>query len=509
MKEETKRKLNIVGDKINGFIESDWWIALNVVLVFIGWISGGWVYVVSILALLNVLPLFFFKQTKHLLVFLFSFTFAISDNRHHLESYSWMLVFVLLMFVAMIFSLVRFKRDFSPLHPKRTKGFHAALVALAIPFALAGATRPAESPLARVIVLAIVVLIGLGYTFFVVTIDDEREKKGLAEYVVKLLFCLGVAISLQAIYYYVANFSTWAELKTAIMDKDIRLGWAGPNNVAPTLSMAIPATLYLAIKRNKLTPLFVLITFVEYALIICTGCRGAILFTTIAMPIMILYVMGNTENKVLFASSVCALFIVAVILIGVFGEQIADIVTRIIGRGFDSSGRTEELYPIAFDLFKKYPIFGAGWDYDLGGLANDNYTPYWYHSTALQIIADMGIVGTIGFAFFYFHRYRTFFVLRKKPEVLALFMSLALFDAYGMIDTNFFGPTFFIMLTIISFAADASLPDDKCRAFGGRDPIADLKTLVEKIKSKTKGSAKEPAQVDTPVQKEQAQNDEE
>ncbi|MBQ9276230.1 MAG: O-antigen ligase family protein, partial [Clostridia bacterium] len=392
--------------------------------------------------------------------------------------------FVALLFAGIIFSLARFKRDFSLLHPKRVKGFHASLVALIIPFAFAGVTKPAENAVARIAALALIILIAAGYTFFVLTITDEKEKKGLAEYVIKILFCMGVCIVVQLFYYYLTNFHTWEELKAAIMYKNVNLGWAGPNNVAPTLSLAIPATLYLCIKKNKVVPLLVFIALLEYALMICAGSRGAILFTTMALPFMLLYVMGKTENKALFAGSCGVLFVVSFALIVYFGEQVSDIITNMLSRGFDSSGRTEELYPEAFEIFKQFPIFGAGWDHNLGGLANDNYTPYWYHSTALQVLADMGVVGVITFVFFYFHRYRTFFVLRKKPQAVALFFSLALFDAYGMIDTNFFGPTFFIMLLVISIAVEVDLPENKCRAFGGRDPISDCKALFAKLTKK-------------------------
>ena len=493
MKEETKQKLNLFGEKLNSFIQSDWWIVLNVVLVFVSWISGGWFVVLPILVVMNTLPLFFFKDTKHLLTLILSFTFAISDNRHRLDGYAWMLVFVLLLFVAMAFSLIRFKRDYSSLHPKNIKGFHAALIALAIPFALAGITTASQSPIARVAVLALIILGALGYTFFYITLKGDADKTQVAEYVIKVLFCLGVAISLQAVYYYATTFNSFGEFKTAIMDKNLRLGWGGPNNVAPVLSMTIPATLYLCLKRNKAVPLLVFCALFEYLLIFCSGCRGAILFTTIAMPILMLYVMGKTENKLLFASSVCALLTVAVVLLGLFSEHVSPIFTRLLDRGFDSSGRTEGVYPAALELFKRFPIFGAGWDYNLGAMAKDSYTPYWYHSTALQILADMGIVGAIAFAFFYFHRYRTFLVLRKKPQAFAIFFSLALFDAYGMIDTNFFGPSFFMMLLVLSLAVELELPDDKCRAFGGRDPIADLKTLFAKI-SKRKAVSLDQAQ---------------
>ncbi|MBQ3754713.1 MAG: O-antigen ligase family protein, partial [Clostridia bacterium] len=178
-------------------------------------------------------------------------------------------------------------------------------------------------------------------------------------------------------------------------------------------------------------------------------------------------------------------------LVVYFGDHVSEVLSTMLDKGFDSSGRTELLYPVAIDTFKQHPIFGAGWDFKLGEIDGNSYSPYWHHSTALQILADMGIVGAIAFVFFYFHRYRTFFVLRKRPEAIMLFLALFLFDAYAMIDTAFFSPTFFIMLLIISLAVEVDLPDNKCRAFGGRNPIADLKALFSKL-AKRKSSDNEP-----------------
>lgn len=489
MKDETKQKLHIFGDKLNSFIESDLWIAINLVLIFVGWVSSAWYALLPILVVLNVLPLFFFRDTKHLLPFLFAFTFMISADRHNLAGFAWLLAFVALIVTGVVFSLIRFKRDFTLIRPKNIKGFHASLIALIIPFAFAGVARPADSPVARVLVLLVIIVIALCYTFFVVTI--EKDKKSLAEYVIKILFCVGVVVSAQIIVYYATTCDTFDAFKENVKLKLIDLGWSSANNIAPVLSMSIPATFCLCIKKNKITPLLAFIALAEYVLLLCTGCRGSILFTTIALPVMLFYVMAKSENKVAFASTVCVLFAVAIVLVVYFGDHVSEVLSTMLDKRFDSSGRIELLYPVAIDTFKQHPIFGAGWDFKLGEIDGNSYSPYWHHSTALQILADMGIVGAIAFVFFYFHRYRTFFVLRKRPEAIMLFLALFLFDAYAMIDTAFFSPTFFIMLLIISLAVEVDLPDNKCRAFGGRDPIADLKALFSKL-AKRKSPDNEP-----------------
>lgn len=474
------------------FVQSDWFILLNAALIFIGWVSGGWIPVLCVVTLLNLIPLFISKETKHLLCLLTMFTFVISANRHALNDFAPLLSLLIVLFAAIIFSLIRFKRDWSVLHVTRIKGFHLSVIALIIPFAFGGVGSPYEHPLAVLAALGIVILMALGYTFMYVTnrTSDQREK--LPDYMLKILFSIGIVVSLELIVYF-AKLGGIENIKNAILTKEIHLGWAGKNNVAPIIAMCIPASMYFCIKKSKLAPIFALIALLQYALLLTTGCRGAILFATLALPAMLFYTIVKTQNKVGFGVTVCAVFVVAIFLVAYFGEFVSDVVDTIIGRGLDSAGRTDGLYPLAWATFKRWPIFGAGWDYRLGELASSNYTPYWYHSTALQIIATMGIVGAIAFIFFYFWRYRSLLVLRKNPAFVALLASLLLFDAYGMIDTNFFGPTFFLILLCISLVADISLPEDKCRAFGGRNPFTDIangcKWIAASIKSKKNGAA--------------------
>jgi len=489
---KTKDNLRKFAAIIEKFVESDLFIYFNALFVFIGWVSEAWVPVLSVLCALNILPLFFFKDTKHLLSLLAMFPFMISTSRHELKEYAPLLAIIIVLLVGMLVNLIRFKHDKTCLHPTKIKGFHCALLALAVPFAFGGVGSPYEHPLAVLAALALVLVFGVGYTYFFVTNNDSENKKKLPEYMIKVLFAAGIVIVLQIIVYF-SRLDGLESFLAAVNGKSIALGWAGPNNVAPTLSLCIPAAFYLCIKHNKLSPIFAVIALFEYALLFTTGCRGAILFTTIALLPMIFYVICKSEKRALFCITVSAVFLVAIVLIGYYGEYFGNVLGTLLGKGLSSSGRTDGVYPEAIETFKRWPFFGAGWDYRIGDLiggANDGYSPYWYHSTVLQILANMGIVGLITFVFFYFWRYRSFLELRKNPAVMALAAGTALFDAYGMVDTNFFGPTFFILLLLISLVVDLNLPENRCRAFGGRNPFADIatgcKVLVSKIKNASK-----------------------
>ncbi len=479
-----KEKFSKALAAVNRFVQSDLFIVFNALFVFVGWCTGEWVALLSVMAIINILPLFFSKDTRHLLSILMMFTLMISANRHNLSHYAPMLVIVLLLFIGIFFNFFFFKRDIKPLSVKRMHGFHFSLIALIVPAALSGLGSPYEHPLAVVAVLALMIVFALGYSFLVAANRDRADRKEIAEYLLKVLFAMGIVILLQMIVYFSRMENIEAVIK-AVKTKNIALGWAGPNNVAPTLSMCIPATLYFCIKRNRYTPFVVCLALIEFVALFATGCRGAILFTTMALPAMLLYVTVKSENKLTFCLTLCLLFAAAIVLVALNGQTVVEILTVILNKGLNSSGRTTWLYPEAIEAFKKWPIFGAGWDYRLGELAKkgDGYTPYWYHSTFFQILADMGLVGLIFFLLFYFFRYRTFLADRKNPSSLALLMGLGLFDAYGMVDTNFFGPTFFVMLLAMTFAVEIGLDDDVCMIW--KNPFGFLKKGCHLSQSKT------------------------
>lgn len=483
MKDAPKTKLTAFLNAVNRFYGSDWFIALNALLVLLAWILNIWAAMICVIVALGSASLFISRDVKQLFPALFMFSFTIGVNHKTLDNFAPMLCLIIVLFVGILFNLIFFKRRLDPLKPSNIKGFTCSLIALVIPFALGGVGSPYEHPLAVVAALALIFVMALGYCCFFVSLNDAPDKQDLPKYVLKILFASGIVISIQLLINY-ARFDSIDQILEAIALKNVHLGWAGPNNSAPMLSMSIPATLYFCIKKNRLTPIFAALALLEYVLIIATGCRGAVLFTTLAMPAMLFYVAVKSENRLSFCLTVCVLFAVAVFLLAYFGKETAQVLSVMLNKGLDSSGRDSALYPEAWSVFKAHPIFGAGFDYRLGELVHNNYTPYWFHSTALQIVATMGIVGVISFAFFYFWRYRTFLTLAKNPAVLALLAGHALFDAYGMIDTNFFGPSFFLMLLIMTIAVEVNLPANKCRAFGGRDPISDISAAFKFIARK-------------------------
>lgn len=181
---------------INRFIQSDYFILFAAVMILIGWCFDVWAPMLAVLALVAILPLFFGKGTKQVLCVAMMFTLIIRSNRHRLDDYAWLLFLVIVLLVGALFNLIRYKRSLSLLSPKKIKGFHCSLLALVIPFALGGAGTPTENALAILAALALVLVAGTSYSFFVIT-QDEKDRKGMAEYILKVLFAMGVVICAQ------------------------------------------------------------------------------------------------------------------------------------------------------------------------------------------------------------------------------------------------------------------------------------------------------------------------
>ncbi len=461
MKEQAKTKISSLMSKIERFVESDWFIVFNAVFVLLGWCLDIWSPMLCVLVALNVLPLFFFRSTRHLIGLVMMFMQIVSTNRHSLESYFGLFALIPVALFGLIVNVVRFKPSFKMMRKRKIRGFHLCLLLLVIPFAFGGVGSETENVLALLGSLALIVVVGLAYTFFFATNVNREDKSTLMDYIVKVLAMMGLITAIECLVV-IAQFD--GSIKDVIIyvtqNRLLDIGWAGPNNIGIVLAMTIPATLYLCIKKNYATPLFVAFAFLQLALVFITASRGSILCAGAMLIPAILYVMVKTKNKLLFGGSVTLLVVAIVLLFVQNGDLLQVFLSRFINSGLDSNGRTDGLFLQAIDLFKQHPIFGVGWDYNLGGLTTDNYTPYWFHSTALQILANMGVVGVLFFVPFYFFRYTIFLRQAKtSASACALLAATLVFEAYGMMDVLYFAPTFFIMMVFMTMVAEISLPE--------------------------------------------------
>lgn len=110
---------------------------------------------------------------------------------------------------------------------------------------------------------------------------------------------------------------------------------------------------------------------------------------------------------------------------------------------FEDNGR-EELFVIGWDLFKQYPIFGAG-SYSGGYYLKDSNLGT-YHNYIIQAIATTGIVGLISLGYFVYTMIKT--SIKKDCFNILYLISIMYILIHGIVDNSFYNPIIMIFLAI-------------------------------------------------------------
>lgn len=454
-------------------------------VVFICWLTGGWVAAIVIAAVLVGLILSLCRDTLPSLAILWTFLFAIGINRHQLNGFAPLISAVLFIVVGIVVNLIRFRPKFSFLGYKEVKATTVATLCFCAAVAFSGIAMKGRNVGAALIVAALALLLGAGYLFFSATIGADqpisKEEKGatngnrMTEYVLFLMFVSGVIITLETVVTY-ARQGGLSAVKINLLNKSMDLGWGGPNNYSIIMATMIPATLYYAVKYGKYSPLFVLYSLLQFAIVVASGSRGSILFGSVVLTAALGYAVYKCAYRGRTIITVVAAVDICLIIFMKNAKEINEAFSNMMSLGLGDNGRIP-LYQEAIRLFKWQPIFGVGFDYRLGGLAGDGYSPYWYHSTFFQALASTGIVGFLALAYLAVSRYRNF-VTDVSVEKTFMAAGFLIFDLYALTDVFFFTPNGLLFLFIMTLAAEKTL---SCRR--GRPLL--LSTIERKVQRKS------------------------
>lgn len=439
------------------FTKKYWSIWLTAIVVLIGWLTNQAFVSIAVLAVMAGVIFALYDESVHALSPLWMFYYAFSTSNIDLTGKAVYLVSLAAPVIGVVVHCIRFRPKIF-IRSNLCKGFTIALMFAGLGIAVGGISMPDRNPVVVLILVALGVLLPLGYIFISGTIKQSAGK-ALVDYIAMLIFAVGILLIIQTAVYY-GTLGGLDKIKESIIYKSLHIGWGGSNNLSPTLAISIPVVLCYSLKKSKFSWAFLLLVVLDYIIILTSSCRGTLIITLFALPFMLVYVFIKTENRLQFlitmGLSAVALIVVAII----YKEKLAELFQLMRSLKLDDNGR-EPLYRAAWENFLNKPIFGVGFDYNLGGYKHNGYTPFWYHSTPLQILSCMGIVGFIIYAVFYYHRYRCFFIMRKMPLVLAIGVGLLFYDAYSWIDVNFFPPNSFIIMMIMTMAAEKYLTKEK------------------------------------------------
>ena len=227
------------------------------------------------------------------------------------------------------------------------------------------------------------------------------------------------------------------------------------NNLSCELLISMPFAFYLSVKNKKLAPVYFTIGFLQYAALMLSLSRGGMIFSTIIFPfILFATIKLAKDNRInlLITLLICiavSAFLLKCIINGV-GEILYETVSsKLI---INSGEAREKLYGLAWENFKRLPIFGTGLGY-MGDLSFYNpkaWCMYWYHSTVFQILGSLGITGVICYGYQYIVRGKE---MLKNLNFFGIFTALSFigYELYQVVNVGNFVPVPYVIILLFIF----------------------------------------------------------
>ena len=442
------------------------WIYLAIIslIVVLTWSFGTNLIGISTILLLASIIIALQRDTLPVVPMLLMCICCTSDNTL-LENQKAMPTFMILagiLIISVIIHIIRFKPKF------KNGSLSLPLLLVSIALLLGGTTAQTKEQFQRGFIFAIT----LGFAMLAVyqvlysTFSTQSREK-IQKYMAQIMLAFSLVICTQILIYFLKHnidLSEHIELlfnnnnnNSSIRDT-LDLGWSNRAGAAYMITILLPGTFYLSQTVKKSAIIYYLLAFLQFAFVIITLSRGGILFCAFEILLMVLYVIFKGKNRTPLIILTSILIIIASTLVWIYKADVAQFVDKFFKSLFsiDTSGRTE-IHAYGLQQFLSYPIFGKGLGMDPHPKF---YLPphciYWLHSTPIQILASMGIVGVIAYSIFYYKRFKIMFKL-QNPFNTIMSLGIVVFEIYSLIDSGTFIPfPMFITILIITISMEVS-----------------------------------------------------
>ena len=169
---------------------------------------------------------------------------------------------------------------------------------------------------------------------------------------------------------------------------------------------------FLQTKQILLKVWYVFLAFFQFALILLSGCRAALVPLVFVIPIMLIC---SKQKKLLITYLIC----IVIILGTVFTHP--NLIPRF--NDFSTIESRMKIWKVAVKGIKKWPLFGNGpWTYSHIYARYHGHKAVFCHNIYLEMISSFGIVGTIPLLAYIKELFASVASMKKKD---ALFFSLA------------------------------------------------------------------------------------
>lgn len=437
----------------NGFFESGAFIALISVTAYAGWATDSALAVTVFFACVTGLAAFTAKTASAFIPPLMLATFVFGDKESLASGeivpfIAAALISVLLF--AFIFCLRR-KRSF-----RLTPAVYG-LCALFVSALLGGVFNSAlKSPL---------YLIGVGATAAILiaySVIHSADTEFRPLFTARCFAGAAFAVTLEVWTYYLKS----PDILTAMTKKYLNLGWGIGNNAALVLLFSVPFILYLAVKSKRPGFYVLLLASVSVTIVFCFS-RGCIIILLISALPLVVYAVSKAVNPV----SLSLWFLVSAVTIALVAyalwEPLSETVVRFLSRSPGDNGRFALWRRAAEDWINGGIVVGAGFGYGskLSGAVFFN----WYHSSFMQALSNLGLIGLAAFCFHTVTRYRPLINKGSLFSVMALASSL-MSGIYGLIDVTYYTPYYLIPMLIL-LSASENMTNAVPKAIGGFETI--------------------------------------
>ena len=226
----------------------------------------------------------------------------------------------------------------------------------------------------------------------------------------------------------------------------LNVGWTNRAGLVIILMLGLGSAFYLADENPRFNFILYHFAFALYLAIMMTSSRGGMLFGTLEMIALTIYLFVKSKHKIKFSIVFAMWAIAGITILIVKRDFFLELLDKFKDLGLSTTGRTT-LFKEAIELFKQYPILGVGFGFR-GTHYFDEDCLYWFHSTILQVLASMGIIGGIVYTYYYVKKFRILFAKRDSFSML-ITISLIAFELHSLIDAGTFEPLPFLYMAVL------------------------------------------------------------
>ena len=444
--EKIKKVFSVVEGFVNKAIYTDFYLWAVLAIVFVAWLTECAPFGFISLILVSAFVLIFANDILPLFANIFGAVLMIYTDKVDEFLYLWP-VFIPLGLAIVVFVVRNIIRKKNAGDKFQLGKMFFPQVAVSVALILGGVGVVSGEGYLGALPHTLVLGVGLLAVYILarnfISTDGETDR---ATYFAKVLAYIGMVVSLQLVVVIIKSGlapSEWARGNWLV-------GWGNRNNISTYLLFTAPMCLYLSTKYQRLGVVYMLMAVFQYVCLIMTFSRGGILFGFIALVFGIAFTIYKAKNRkmqLIFLGSVVGVMLVLYLI---FMGKINDAIESLLSRGTGLSGR-DELYIEGWELFKQHPFQGVGFGYigNMQSIVHEAIGIYYFHSTAIQVIACMGIIGAVAYGYIYVVKG---IILFKNPRnafnlfVLVVFIG---FEGYSMMDTGTMIPFPYMMIVTI------------------------------------------------------------